>query len=77
MVADRPLPVLHRHTQDPEVKKLDAKHRQKMVKLQDTFEKRNQLETNNWTRKVQPYELLLASSPAGVTGRGVPYSVSI
>lgn len=48
-----------------------------MVKLQDTFEKRNQLETNNWTRKVQPYELLLASSPAGVTGRGVPYSVSI
>jgi lipoxygenase len=63
-------------SQDPYIKKLDATHRQKLAKLEKTFEQRNRDVSKNWARK-QPYELLMPSSGPGVTGRGVPYSVSI
>ncbi|XP_059657730.1 lipoxygenase 6, chloroplastic-like [Cornus florida] len=71
---------LNRHwIHDPEILKLLEKFSDKMVEIEETINERNKdirLKNRNGAG-VPPYELLLPSSGPGVTGRGIPNSISI
>lgn len=64
---------------DPQVLKLFARFSAKLEEIEDTINRRNKDKNlkNRSGAGVPPYELLMPSSPAGVTGRGVPNSISI
>lgn len=64
---------------DPEVQKLFDSFSVKLEEIERIIHQRNgniQMKNRNGAG-VPPYELFLPSSPAGVTGRGIPNSISI
>ena len=70
--------------QDPKARAANQDYIEAMKQLEVNFEMRN-ANPANWTRyglqggtdSPLPYTLLMPASQAGVTMRGVPYSVSI
>ncbi|XP_019200459.1 PREDICTED: lipoxygenase 6, chloroplastic [Ipomoea nil] len=64
---------------DPHVLNLFATFSAKLEEIEDTINRRNKDENlkNRNGAGIPPYQLLMPSSPPGVTGRGVPNSISI
>ncbi|PIN26116.1 Linoleate 13S-lipoxygenase [Handroanthus impetiginosus] len=64
---------------DPEVHKLFERFAVKLEEIERIINQRNKNKNlkNRSGAGVPPYELLLPSSPHGVTGRGIPNSISI
>lgn len=65
--------------QDEEVVKYFNKFSEELVKIEKTINERNKDKKlkNRTGAGMPPYELLLPTSPHGVTGRGIPNSISI
>ncbi|XP_010415331.1 PREDICTED: lipoxygenase 6, chloroplastic-like [Camelina sativa] len=65
--------------QDEEVVKYFNKFSEELVEIEKTINKRNKDKKlkNRTGAGMPPYELLLPTSPHGVTGRGIPNSISI
>ncbi|GKV43462.1 hypothetical protein SLEP1_g50752 [Rubroshorea leprosula] len=71
---------LHRNwINDQEVLKLFDRFSERLEEIEETIRKRNKNARlkNRSGAGIPPYELLLPSSDAGVTGRGIPNSISI
>ncbi|EFJ46751.1 hypothetical protein VOLCADRAFT_105417 [Volvox carteri f. nagariensis] len=82
---EQTLDEMNPHLVDPDACVANQDFIEDMKRLEQTIEMRN-ADSKNWARfrlalgdtaRPLPYTLLLPGSPAGVTMRGVPYSVSI
>ncbi|EFJ46750.1 hypothetical protein VOLCADRAFT_105416 [Volvox carteri f. nagariensis] len=82
---EQTLDEMNPHLVDPAACEANQDFIEDMKRLEQTIEMRN-ADSKNWARfrlakddtaRPLPYTLLLPGSPAGVTMRGVPYSVSI